>query len=89
MARTGDTADYMVTQCQTCGMLNVIPREYPDGRVCADCSGGPLVPMGYAILQERPMNRITVQADVERGHGKNGRTRGTSHWLMMWKSTRS
>lgn len=27
MARTGDTADYMVTQCQACGMLNVIPRE--------------------------------------------------------------
>lgn len=40
MARTSDTADYMVTQCQACGMLNVIPREYPDGRVCADCSGG-------------------------------------------------
>ena len=35
MARTSDTADYMVTQCQACGMLNVIPREYPDGRVCA------------------------------------------------------
>lgn len=50
MARTSDTADYMVTQCQACGMLNVIPREYPDGRVCADCSGGPLTPMGYAIL---------------------------------------
>lgn len=43
MARTSDTADYMVTQCQACGMLNVIPREYPDGRVCADCSGGPLM----------------------------------------------
>ena len=40
MARTSDTADYMVTQCQACGMLNVIPREYSDGRVCADCSGG-------------------------------------------------
>ena len=39
MARTSDTADYMVTQCQACGMLNVIPREYSDGRVCADCSG--------------------------------------------------
>ena len=66
MARTSDTADYMVTQCQACGMLNVIPREYPDGRVCADCSGGPLMPMGYAILQERPMSRITVQVDVDR-----------------------
>ena len=42
------------------------PREYSDGRVCADCSGGPLMPMGYAILQERPTNRITVQVDVER-----------------------
>lgn len=66
MARTSDAADYMVTQCQACGMLNVIPREYPDGRVCADCSGGPLMPIGYAILQERPTNRITVQVDVER-----------------------
>lgn len=47
-------------------MLNVIPRGYPDGRVCADCSKGPLLPMGYAILQEKPMNRITVQVDVER-----------------------
>ena len=26
----------------------------------------PLMPMGYAILQERPTNRITVQVDVER-----------------------
>jgi hypothetical protein len=25
------------------------------------------MPMGYAILQERPTNRITVQVDVERG----------------------
>lgn len=58
MARTSDTADYMVTQCQACGMLNVISREYPDGRVRADCSGGPLMPIGYAILQERPTNRI-------------------------------
>lgn len=66
MARTSDTADYMVTQCQACGMLNVIPREYSDGRVCADCSGGPLMPMGYAILQERPTTRIAVQVDVER-----------------------
>lgn len=23
MARTSDTADYMVTQCQACGMLNM------------------------------------------------------------------
>lgn len=66
MARTSDAADYMVTQCQVCGMLNVIPREHPDGRVCADCSGGPLIQMGYAILQERPTSRITVQVDVER-----------------------
>lgn len=66
MARTSDTADYMVTQCKACGMLNVIPREYQDGRVCANCSGGPLMPVGYAILQERPTSRITVQIDVER-----------------------
>lgn len=46
--------------------LNVIPREYSDGRVRADCSGGPLMPMGYAILQERPTSRVTVQVDVER-----------------------
>ena len=66
MKRTSDTADYMVTRCQMCGMLNVIPREYLDGNVCADCSGGPLMPMGYAILQERPTSRIMVQVDVER-----------------------
>lgn len=66
MARTSDAADYMVTQCQACGMLNVIPREYQDGQVCANCSGGPLMPVGYAILQERPTSRITVQVDVER-----------------------
>lgn len=64
MARTSDTADYMVTQCQACGMLNVIPREYSDGRVCADCSGGPLIPMGYAILQERPAGQIDDVAAV-------------------------
>lgn len=64
MARTSDTADYMVTQCQACGMLNVIPREYSDGRVCADCSGGPLLPMGYAILQERPAGQIDDVAAV-------------------------
>ena len=64
MARTSDTADYMVTQCQACGMLNVIPREYPDGRVCADCSGGALIPMGYAILQERPAGQIDDVAAV-------------------------
>ena len=66
MARTSDAADDMVTQCQACGMLNVIPREYQDGQVCANCSGGPLMPVGYAILQERPTSRITVQVDVER-----------------------
>lgn len=64
MVRTSDTADYMVTQCQACGMLNVIPREYSDGRVCADCSGGPLIPMGYAILQERPVGQIDDVAAV-------------------------
>lgn len=64
MARTSDTADYMVTQCQACGMLSVIPREYSDGRVCADCSGGPLIPMGYAILQERPAGQIDDVAAV-------------------------
>ena len=64
MARTSDTADYMVTQCQACGMLNVIPREYSDGRVCADCSGGPLIPMRYAILQERPAGQIDDVAAV-------------------------
>lgn len=64
MVRTSDTADYMVTQCQACGMLNVIPREYSDGRVCADCSGGPLIPMGYAILQERPAGQIDDVAAV-------------------------
>lgn len=64
MARASDTADYMVAQCQACGMLNVIPREYSDGRVCADCSRGPLIPMGYAILQERPAGQIDDVAAV-------------------------
>lgn len=41
MARTSDIADYMATQCQACGMLNVIPREYSDGRVCT------VVPEGH------------------------------------------
>lgn len=33
MARTSDTADYMVTQCQACGMLNVVEcvRIVPEG----------------------------------------------------------
>ncbi len=66
MARTSDTADLYGYAMPGVRMLNVIPREYPDGRVCADCSGGPLTPMGYAILQERPTSRITVQVDVER-----------------------
>ncbi len=66
MARTGDTANYIVTQCQACGMLNVIPRKNPEGWRCADCSGGVLVPMGYAILRGKPVDRFTVQVDVER-----------------------
>ena len=35
MARTSDTADYMVTQCQACGMLNVIRNttERPTSRI--------------------------------------------------------
>lgn len=66
MMRTSDTADYMVTQCVACGMLNVIPRERVEGCRCADCTGGPLRPMGYAILHKKPMDSITVKADVER-----------------------
>lgn len=65
--RTSDTADYMVTQCEACGMLNVTPRERVDGCRCADCTGGPLRPMGYAILHERPASSITVAVNVERG----------------------
>lgn len=64
--RISDTADYMVTQCEACGMLNVIPRERMDGCRCADCAGGPLRPMGYAMLHERPESSITVEVNVER-----------------------
>lgn len=66
MMRTSNTADYMVTQYVACGMLNVIPRERVEGCRCADCTGGPLRPMGYAILHKKPMDSITVKVDVER-----------------------
>lgn len=45
MARTSDTADYMVTQCQACGMLNVIPREYRESIQMVECVR--IVPEGH------------------------------------------
>lgn len=67
MMRTSGTADYMVAQCDACGMLNVIPREYVVTTCeCADCSARQLRPMGYAILHKKPMDSITVKVDVER-----------------------
>lgn len=35
MARETDIADHIVMQCGTCGMLNVVPRNSADGRICA------------------------------------------------------
>jgi hypothetical protein len=66
MRTTSYTADYMVTRCASCGMMNVIPR-CKDGYVCADCGGGPLKPMGYAILQSRQTSSMTVEVNVDRG----------------------
>lgn len=60
------TARWLVTRCENCGMLNVISREKTDGSRCGDCEGGPLTPMGYAILQGKPMHEIYVGVSVER-----------------------
>lgn len=59
------TADYLVEQCEQCGMLNVVHRERGDGSRCAHCAGA-MRPMGYAILQQRTCSNIAVEVHVER-----------------------
>lgn len=66
MPKTINATDYIVTRCANCGMLNVVPRESADGRTCEKCLGGPLIPIGCAILQQKPVDKITIQVDVER-----------------------
>jgi ribosomal protein S27E len=65
MARETDIADHIVMQCGTCGMLNVVPRNSADGRICACCSKGLLKPMGYAVLQGN-VSRMSIEVNVER-----------------------
>lgn len=68
MRRTGnDTADYLVTNCAGCGMVNIVHRSKADGCTCADCGGGPLIPFGYGILHKEPVQSFTVEINVERG----------------------
>lgn len=67
MRSTGnDTADYLVTSCARCGMINIVHRSKTDGCTCADCGGGPLIPFGYGILHEKPAQNITVGINVKR-----------------------
>lgn len=65
MARETNIADHIVMQCGTCGMLNVVPRNSADGRICACCSKGLLKPMGHAVLQGH-VSRMTIEVNVER-----------------------
>lgn len=61
-----DTAEYMTLRCAACGMLHVIHRKtQADGLSCRDCGGGPLVPMGYAIMLDRKPTDITVKVEVD------------------------
>lgn len=61
-----DTAEYMTLRCAACGMLHVIHRKTPaDGLSCRDCGGGPLTPIGYAIMLDRKPADITVKVDID------------------------
>lgn len=61
-----DTAEYMTLRCAACGMLHVIHRKVPsDGLTCRDCAGGPLTPLGYAIMLDRKPADITVKVEVD------------------------
>lgn len=44
--------NYIVTQCATCGILNLIPKEFLDRCVCTQCSGRILNYIGYAVINE-------------------------------------
>lgn len=61
-----NTAEWLVTRCENCGMMNVIPRDSVEGRICADCAGGPLTPIGYAVLQSKPVQTLSVEVEVKR-----------------------
>lgn len=60
-----DTADYLVERCANCGMMNIVPRNKTDGCACANCDGGPLIPLGYGILHSGRSETIHVGVDVD------------------------
>ena len=39
--------EYIAYRCAKCGKVNVIKNGI-DGLNCVECSGGPLIPIGYA-----------------------------------------
>lgn len=61
----GETADYLVERCEQCGLLNIVDRNRGDGCRCADCAGV-MRPMGYAVMQGKPVSRMSVEVSVER-----------------------
>lgn len=61
-----DTAEYTILRCEVCGMLHVIHRKMTaDGFRCRDCGGGPLRPMGHAIMLGQRADEITVKVNVD------------------------
>lgn len=61
-----DTAEYIILRCKACGMLHVIHRKMTaDGFSCRDCGGGPLRPMGHAIMLGQMANEINVKVNVD------------------------
>lgn len=60
-----DTAEYLVGSCANCGMMNIVPRHKGDGCTCADCGSGPLIPLGYGILQGDRVTTLHVGVDVD------------------------
>lgn len=63
--RPRDTADYLVGSCANCGMMNIVPRNKTDQCTCAECETGPLIPLGYGILQGSRLETIHVGVDVD------------------------
>lgn len=67
--------DYVVMRCKECGKLNVIHENnkiYAGGNMIVvteeKCAcGGELETVGRAILRDKPLSRIEVNVDVERG----------------------
>ena len=56
----------LVTRCENCETINVIPGRGYDGCRCAHCKGGPLKPLTHAILRDKETNEMKVQVSVER-----------------------